>query len=140
MALAVGTNSWATRTEIDAYLNDKPKSTDWFALDDTPSAPGEEAKDSYIVSAFYWLSAKTTIPNNATSDSVKNAQAEAALYLYRYSTDIEKREAAINSGVKSFDYQEVSETLDYRQIGIPEYILGMIAEYSSGNSFVLLRG
>ncbi len=44
------------------------------------------------------------------------------------------------SGVTDFDYQEVSETLDYSQLTIPDSIAGLLTEYSTSNLIATLKG
>jgi hypothetical protein len=142
MALVVGTNSWSTRAEADAYLTDRIGATDWFGLADVPANPGEDSKDSFLISAFHWLqgSPELDIPSSASDDGVKNAQIEAALFLYSHYSDLDERRAAISMGVSSFAYSKRREIFDPSQLTIPAYILGMVSEYAKMNTTALLLG
>lgn len=142
MALVVGTNSWATRVEADAYLTDRISTEDWFMLEDTPPNPGEESKESYLVSAFRWFqgSAELTIPASSTDDNVKNAQIEGALFLMEHYMELNERRAAMATGVAEFAYSKRRERLEPSQIKIPDYIVGMILNFVSMNTTAVLLG
>lgn len=138
MALVVGTNSWATRAEADTYLEDRVDSTSWFALADTPANPGEASKDSYLITAYFWLfnNPSYEISDDSSDPNVKNAQIEASLFLIKYQDGYEKREALIASGVKSFERSEWQE--DLSNVSIPDRIHGMLIGYYNGNNVVQL--
>ncbi|MCK5609600.1 hypothetical protein KAR91_47435 [Candidatus Pacearchaeota archaeon] len=143
MALVVGTNSWATVAEADTYLEDIPGTdVDWFPLVDAPVNPGEASKESWLVNAFRWLTSSTMfiLSASVTSENIKNAQIQSAVYLLRYRDERAKRESMMTSGVTDFDYQEVSETLDYSQLTIPDSIAGLLTEYSTLNLIATLKG
>lgn len=142
MSLVVGQNSWVTVAEADIYLGDKIKAIEWFNLSELPSNPGEVAKESLLITAFYWLSGspELSISPTLTDSNVKNAQIEAAWFLYNYYDEYDARRAAIFSGLKSFQYSKRSEDLVVDQIGIPDYIIGMLRDYGIKNTTALLLG
>lgn len=141
MALVVGTNSWATVVEADNYLTDKVGATAWFELVET-GEPGGESKESYLVTAFHWLSGSPNLEIGPTvvDDDVKNAQAEAAFYLLNYGDERFDREHMASSGVVEFEYSKRMEKLDINKIQIPPYIMGMLRQYSSAHLFPVLEG
>jgi hypothetical protein len=139
MALTVGVNSWASVAEADTYLGDIANRTAWFDLDDTPADPGEQAKSSLLVTAFRWITSKTTLTISNTSDSIKNAQIEAAYFLLINQSEYESREALIKSGVKSFRYSEASESFDISQMDLPDSVTGLIGGFTTGNVVAKLR-
>lgn len=139
MAVVVGTNSWVTIAEADDYLTDRIDAADWFLLGDTDN-PGIVSKTSLLVSAFHWLNTSATISSSSTDDSVKNAQIEAALFLQKHYTELDERRAAASMGVKTFRFSKRSEDLDLNRIKLPEHIAGLLAGYTSLNTFATLKG
>ena len=131
MALTVGQNSWASVAEADAYLGDRIGAADWFSLPVSPVAPGENAKESMLVSAFYWLSNSYSLPATLTNINVKNAQIEGALFLLDNYAEYEARRAAIASGVTDFRISKRAETFDPNSFSIPSNIDDMLSDYSS---------
>ena len=141
MSLSVGTNSWATIAETDTYLEDRINATDWFALTES-STPGAITKASILVTAFFWLSnaAELNIAPSVTSATVKNSQAEAALFLLKYFDEYDARRAAISSGLESFIMSKRHEKFNKGNIGIPEYILAMLSDYRVDSGIIILKG
>lgn len=133
MALTVGVNSWASVAEADAYLETKAGSEMWFYLDDAPATPGADSKETFLVSAFFWLFDDKSFGLSAalTDDKIKRAQIEAALFLMTYRTEFENRQAMIASGVSSFRNSKWSENLG--SVNKPQNILDILA--SAGFSF-----
>lgn len=111
MSIIVGTNSWVTIAEADTYLTTKVGSQEWFTLDDEPSDPGEESKESWLVSAYNYLinNCGYSIPSDSTDQNVKYAQIEFAYYLLRYSEEFEDRANSIAMGVTEFKASKWSE-------------------------------
>lgn len=136
MSITVGVNSWVTLVEADTHLANKNDVTDWFDLDDAPAKDGATSKESFIVEAFFRLlyNAEYTLTESLTTDSVKYAQIEFALFLFKNYTDYTKREAKFASGIKSFTYSKWKETFA-DNIKIPYYIHGILirAGYSAAN-------
>lgn len=142
MALVVGTNSWSTVAEADDYLEDRLGSRPWFDLVESSETKGEESKEVYLTSAFYWLmgAPQLEIGKDSTDDNVKNAQAEAALWLIDHYDELDARRAATATGVTDFSYSKRRESLDPKNIIIPPHILGMLADYEVVNTFAQLKG
>lgn len=141
MPVTVGTNSWTTIAEADTYLTDRIGAEDWFDLSDTGS-PGADSKTTFIISAYYWLknSAEVEIAATVADSNVKNAQAEAALFLLNHYNELNERRAAIATGLKSFQYSRRREELNYSQLQIPVHILNMLSDYATLNTTALLKG
>lgn len=144
MSLIVGTNSYSTVAEADTYLTDRIGSAvvTWFTLNDTAS-PGVNSKESLLVSAYYWLTGSTELdlPRTSSDQNIKNAQIESALYLLEYYEALNKRRAEISQGVKSDKKSKVSTSYrDSIGAGIPDFIMGMISEYQTVNTFADLKG
>ena len=138
MALVVGSNSWVSRAEADAYLEYRVDASAWDTLDDVPASFGAASKDSYLVTAFYWLynNVEFEVPLETSDPNVKNAQIEAALFLMKYQGDYEKREALISSGVTSFERSKWKE--DLGAVSLPDRIKGMLVSYNNANAVVQL--
>jgi len=141
MALVVGQNSWVTLIESDAYLTDRISAEKWFELNDSGVA-GEVSKSSLLISAFYWLinAPQLELFPNLTNDSVKNAQIEAALFLFEHYVALNQRRAAMSTGVESFKLSTKSEKLNIAKLQIPDYIIGSLGAYGVENTFAELKG
>lgn len=142
MALVVGTNSWITVLEADDYFTNRIGSTDWFDLPEAPANPGEDAKETMLVSAYYWLTQSSVLSLSAdlTDANVKHAQAEAALFLLGHYSELDARRAAMYTGVTEFELSKRREKLNLAQLQIPDYILGLLNEYSTDHAIVNLSG
>jgi len=141
MALVVGTNSWVSIAEADAYLADRIDAEAWFLLSDS-GASGVRTKGSLLVSSFFWLqgSPQLEIASSSTDPNVKNAQIEAAWFLQEYYEEMKDRRAALASGVKSLRMSRRAETLSLSNLSIPIHILGMLSEFQISNTIAVLKG
>lgn len=142
MALTVGVNSWCTVAEANAYLENKFDTREWFTSIQDTKPKGMESKETLLVSAFYWLynSPDLNLSPTLTSQKVKNAQAEAAWYLYNHFEELDARRAEIYSGLTEFELSKRREELEIKNIKIPDFIIGMLPEYMVENYIVELRG
>ena len=124
LVLQVGTNSWATLTEANTYFEAKYGATLWTSLSDVQ-------KLQLLVSAFNWIRQQSllSVPTSATADTVKNAQCEAAWFVYRWSDEYERRRALSSSGVKSFSVAGWSESLG--ATAFPQFIADMLIDYAA---------
>lgn len=141
MSIIVGQNSWVTVLEADAYLETKTGSQGWFLLNTSPATPGEPSKESYLITAFYWLLDDSFgLSASLTSDLIKRAQFEAAYFLLNYSSEYEDREAKIAMGVNDFKNSKWEETLG--SVTKPRRILDILASagYSGSSRFAQLVG
>lgn len=127
VVVTVGSNSWITRAEADAYLEEKWGASAWASLSGLQ-------KDQLLISAYRWINQQPniSIPTTSTAAIVKNAQCEAAWFIYNYWSEYEKRRALIASGVKEFEVSNFSETLN--KIAFPDFILGMLIDFSVGDA------
>ncbi len=142
MALVVGTNSWATETEADDYLTDRIDAGSWFNLTGV-AAPGENSKESLLVSAFRWLisSPLLTLSVSSTNSEIKNAQIEASLYLLQHYREMDERRTLVATGVGETRLSRKWETLSANNLAIPDHILGYLVDYVTGvNAVVQLGG
>ena len=141
MALVIGTNSWASVAEADIFLADRIDAEAWFLFAES-GASGVRTKESLLVSAFYWLrgSPQLSLPSSSTDADVKNAQIEAAWFLQEYYEEMKDRRAALATGVETLRMSRRTESLSIRNLGIPNYILGMLASYQASNVTVTLKG
>lgn len=111
MAIIIGTNSWATVAEADAYLTNKVGTSSWFALAETPTSPGDPSKESYLIMSYEYLLSNCgySIPADSTDENVKKAQIEFAYYLLNNQEAFDERSEIIASGVKEFKASKWSE-------------------------------
>ena len=132
MAIIVGTNSWVTILEADAYLTSRAGAAEWFDLDDAPVTPGKDSKESFLVTAFYWLldDPGFGLSPALTEDYIKRAQIEAALFLSKYRVDFEIREAKKAGGVDRFKNSKWEEDLGL--VSKPQVVLNILG--TGGNS------
>jgi len=113
MALIVGENTWATVAEADAYLADRVGTQNWFLLDESPAAPGEPSKESYLSMAFNYLINKGgyCLDKALTDDEVKYAQIEFAFYFVDNFTTFEDEANSQGKGTTSFQVSKWRESL-----------------------------
>lgn len=142
MALVVGTNSWVSVAEADAYFTNRVNSSDWFDLDEAPATPGADSKETFLISAFYWLldDPGFGLPQVSDDPIIIRAQEEAALFLLRYSQEYEKREAMIAGGIGRFKNSKWEE--DLSEIKKPQNIYNILGSgnYSVQNGVVQFYG
>lgn len=121
-AVVVGTNSWVTVAEADAYFDEKYGCAAWAGL-------AANTKAQLLISGYRWIMAQSffTISPAATSAAVKQAQCEAAWFLYLNNTNLEKRRALYATGVRSFDVSEFSEDLAAPEF--PAYIKDILKDF-----------
>lgn len=125
MAIVVGSNSWVTVAEADTYLEGKWGASGWAGLDPVTQ------KTPLLISAFRWIRRLTgySVPADSTDQNVKDAQCEAAWYLYKHGTGSDKREALRAQGVKAFRVMSFSETLTASEV--PDFIADLLKDYES---------
>ncbi len=139
MSLNVGVNSWVSVAEADTYFTDRVNASSWFDLDESPANPGDDSKEVFLVSAFYWLfdDPGFNLPQVSTDPKIQRAQEEAAFFLLNYSQDYENREAKIAGGVMRFKNKSWEE--DLTEIKKPQVILNILGgSYSNKNGVVQL--
>ena len=137
MAFTVGVDSWVTVVEADTYLTYRLGTEEWFALS-VDAIPGNHSKESVLGSAFRELlnCPAITLTKASTDENVKNAQIEMALYLTEYADELQDRRAAIATGLNIFWLGRRYEKLEKYSTGVPDYILTMLNDYASSESFV----
>lgn len=142
--LIIGQNSWVTVNEADEYLKVKFNTAAWFTLASSPNKPGTVAKESLLISAFYWLMSSPEIQLTATLTdiNVKNAQIESAWYLYSNGDELFERQKMIEIGLKSFKFSKRQETfISKNEISLPRNILALLSIYQTGtNTIIQLKG
>lgn len=141
MALVIVSNSWVTLVEADAYLTNKVGSKEWFSLDDTPTSPGDESKESFLITAFNYLITKAgyVIPADTTDSNVKAAQTEFAYYLYVYGAAYEDRINAQSSGVTEFKLSKWSEKYSEQSL-LDQPLPSIIQNYLSSYYYLNITG
>jgi len=104
MSLIVGTNSWCTRAEADAFLLEWYGASSWASLTNTN-------KDTLLITAFWkiYTDNRFSIAKSETSENVKNAQIITAFYIYENNTSIKKRLALQGQGVTEFEVSKFRE-------------------------------
>ena len=119
LTLTVGTNTFVTLAEANAYLEGKFGAwTTWNGLSDT-------VKKQCLISAFRWL-VRLGVSASSVAQIVKDAQCELAWWLYQNYEAYEEREALYASGVREFKLGKWSEELT--AASIPEFIKDMIGD------------
>jgi hypothetical protein len=106
MALAVGVNSWVTRSEADTFMADQLSAASWAAMSNAQ-------KDQSLVTAFWKIygNKNYTISKTSTDEKVKAAQILTASYIYENFDSLKKRLALQGQGVSDFTISKFSETL-----------------------------
>ena len=141
MSIEVGENSYVTIAEADSFYTTRPGTVYWFTLEEAPPSPGEESKEGWLVTAYYWLFDDSFgLPASSDNPIVKRAQLEAAVFLMDYMDEYRDRIAKTAGGVTSFMISRWMENLS--SIMKPQNILDILykAGFSSGSTFVDLGG
>jgi hypothetical protein len=126
MSLTVGANSWVTLSEANSYFDGSFLAYDgWNALTDS-------VKERLLISAYRWINQQSilSIPAASTSQKVKDAQCEAAWYLYSYGDEGAKRESLIAQGVTEFKLVDWQEKL--AAYNFPESIKDLLGDFYVG--------
>lgn len=120
--IIVGVNSWLTIAQADAYFEAKYGAAAWATL-------SLLVRTQLLITACRWLrqQASLSIALSDTSQVVKDAQCEAAWFLYSYQASYEKRRALYSSGVKSFRVLDWSESLG--EVTFPPFLSDMLTDY-----------
>jgi hypothetical protein len=138
--IVVGTNSWVTIAEADAYLENKANAENWFLLPANPASSGEASKESFLVEAYYRILYNPEfngLTASLTNQDVKNAQIEFAFWLLNNYDDYLEREAKIASGIESFTFSKWKEKLG-DQIQTPWLVTAIIDKAGfSGSNFLV---
>ena len=122
VVLTVGTNSWVTLVEANAYLEEKWGASAWASLTDSQ-------KSQLLITGYRWINQKDyiDIPASSTNTKVKYAQIELAFYCYNYYAEHEKRRALYAQGVRDFSISKYSETLEASDL--PDFIKNLLKDF-----------
>lgn len=117
--MTVGTDSWVTTEQADAYFQTRLGASWWAAL----SSP---EKETLLVTAFNWLLYDGTFELSVSTDSqdVRVAQMEAAYFLHDHQAEYEGRAANLAGGVTSVSASKWSES--YGTLQKPERVLAAL--------------
>lgn len=123
--LTVGTNSWVTVAEANTYFDEKYGASAWATL-------GLHEKERLLISGYRWIMAQSffSISPASTAPAVKQAQCEAAWFLYMHNEALEKRRGLYVTGVRQFDISAFSETL--AEPAFPEFIKDILDHFTVG--------
>jgi hypothetical protein len=123
----VGVNSWQTISEADDYFAAKFGAAAWGVL-------LALQKTQLLITAFNWIRQQVSlsVPTTAVAVAVKQAQCEAAWFVYNYNDDYEKRRALTSSGVRSYKALDVSESLS--EVDFPSFLAGILSDYATNLS------
>lgn len=127
--VTVGTDSWVTVAEADTYFSMKYGAGAWAGL-------SNDQKVQLLVSAHNWIQSQPdiSIPETSTDTKVKQAQCEAAWYIYLHWENHDKRRALEAQGVKAFHVGNFGETLEIGQF--PGWLKDLVSDfYSKGGQF-----
>jgi hypothetical protein len=118
----VGVNSWVTVAQADTYCAGKFGAAAWAGL-------GITEKTQLLISATRWLMRQPTLSVSLadTAQVLRDAQCEAAWFIYNYQDEYERRRALISSGVKSFSILGFSES--YGDITFPAFLSEILYPY-----------
>lgn len=141
MAITPGTDTWVTLEEAEALLSRRVGTSEWFALNDEAVSPGEESKETYLTTAYQWLSGMYGLGADASApDDLKAAQSLFANWLISNRKDYEARESLSAAGVQEFDWSRWGEKIG--EVGIPRFVSDLILNLGIGsaNAAVQLYG
>jgi hypothetical protein len=132
--LIVGSNSWCTIAQADAYMDEIYDRSAWATL-------SNEQKSRLLISAFRWINQQTdfSIPATSSAAKVLQAQYEAAWFIYKFFEAYEKRRALSAGGVSNYRILDFSETLN--GVEFPIFIKEMLIDFavSIGGGFPVIH-
>jgi hypothetical protein len=128
MSVIVGTNSWVTIAQADAYLATKYGAGAWAAF-------SVADKTALLITAFNIIRFQSgyNVPASSTSQVVKDAQCLLAWWWYLHGEEWDKRAALYASGVRSFTVMSFQEDL------ATAHIKEMLIDFATGNGNYLPR-
>ena len=133
MPVTVGTNSWVTEVEADAYFGDRISARDYWVDGADDNVPA-------LITAYKWLNAgKFTFPTTATQP-IKDAQCEMALFLLQHQPDLDLRmglqaQGVIAAGVVKERYKDDN----YVEMPIPPIVQKLLADYDTDRPVYLVN-
>lgn len=127
--LLVGTNSWVTVEEADAYMESRFGSWE-FWTDETNKEAALITAYKKIVQSGYFENLPTT-----SNDNMKDAQCELALFLVMESGDLLRRAGLQSQGVVQAGISKESYDPSARgKLAFPPEVLALLKEYTDQNS------
>lgn len=128
MPIDVGTNSWVTEAEADAYLEDRVGASLYWAS-------GVD-KEGALITAYRWLKANPNlnIPATATQ-AVKDAQCEYALFLIQHQPDIDLRMGLQAQGVAEAGIVKEKYRVKMPGLPIPPSVMALLDDLRSNIPF-----
>ena len=133
VAIVVGTNSWVTETEANTYFEARVTASDYWVNLATINKPA-------LITAYKWLNAgKYTFPVTSTQN-MKDAQCEMALFLIQHQPDLDLRmglqvQGVIQAGVVKERYRE-DNTIE---LPMPPIVQTLLQEYSTDRPVYLVN-
>ena len=128
MAITVGTNSWVTEAEANAYLGDR-LDADGFWVDEDANNPRA------VITAYRWLVSNPNYSFPATATQVmKDAQCEYALFLLQHQPDLDLRiglqvQKVVEAGIVKEKYSQPAT------LPIPPVVANLIETYLTSTGF-----
>lgn len=112
-SITVGTNSWISVTDATTYYATRLNADKYW-----PASLTDAQKDAALITAFRMLMdcGLFSLSASDTSDAVKRAQMEMALFLLQHGEDIDARKGLQAQGVTQAGI--VSETYDLDKAGV----------------------
>jgi hypothetical protein len=123
MALVVGTNSWVTVAEADAYLAEKFGADAWTSL-------ANSIKEQCLITAYRWINSLSQYLISSVTDPLKYAQIELAWYIYNYYDSHQEREALFAQGVEDFTLSKWKEKL--KGVRLPKNVEDLLEDFDVG--------
>jgi len=92
VVIVVGTNSWVTEAEANTYFEARIKAGDYWTNSASDNKPA-------LVTAYRWLNAGQFTFPAASTQNMKDAQCEMALFLLQHQPDLDLRMGLQAQGV-----------------------------------------
>ncbi len=133
MSITVGTNSWVTVAEANTYMGDRIKAGDYWT-------DGAGDNEDALITAYKWLNAgKFSFPDTSTQP-MKDAQCEMALFLLQHQPDLDLRmglqvQGVIAAGVVKERYKDDN----YVEMPIPPVVQKLLAAYDTDRPIYLIN-
>lgn len=131
--ITVGTNSWVTEAEANAFFEGRIGSSDYWSVGAANNIPA-------LITAYNWLNAgRFSLPDTATA-AVKNAQCEMALFLLQHQPDIDLRmglqvQGVVAAGIVKERYRDDGTI----ELPVPPIVQKLLAGYDTHRSLYLVN-
>lgn len=130
--ITVGTNSWITEAEANAFMLGRIKAGDYWTDGASDNIPA-------IITAYHWLTdcPRFSFPSTATA-AMKRLQCEMALFLLQHQPDIDLRMGIQSQNVIEAGIVKEKYKMTVMGIPVPPAVYDLAFQYFNQHPFYLI--